>query len=105
MLGLMMDAPLRIADILEHAAKYYPKTDIVSRNEDSTLHRYGYADAARRARQLAKALSRMGLVEGDRVATLAWNNHRHFEMYFGVPGVGPVVEGGADVADVQVAAG
>ena len=71
MLGLMMDAPLRIPDILEHAAKYYPKTAIVSRNEDSTLHRYGYADAARRVRQLAKALSKLGLAQGDRIATLA----------------------------------
>ncbi len=88
MLGLMMDAPLRIPDILEHAAKYHAKKAIVSRNEDSTLHRYGYADAARRARQLAKALSKLGLEPGARIATLAWNNHRHFELYYAVPGAG-----------------
>ena len=88
MLGLMMDAPLLIPNILEYAARYHPTKDIVSRNEDSSLHRYTYADAARRTRQLANALVRLGLKPGDRVATLAWNNYRHFELYYGVPGAG-----------------
>lgn len=88
MLGLMMDAPLLIPNILEYAAKYHPAKDIVSRNEDSSLHHYTYADAAKRTRQLANALVRLGLKRGDRIATLAWNNYRHFELYYGVPGAG-----------------
>ncbi len=90
MLGLMMDGPLLIPNVLEYAASYHPAKEIVSRNEDSTLHRYGYADAAGRVRQLANALNRLGLEPGDRVATLAWNNHRHFELYYGIPGTGLV---------------
>lgn len=89
--GLMMDAPLLISGVLEYAAKYHPDTEIVSRNEDSSFNRYGYAEAARRTRKLANALSRLNVTAGDRVSTLAWNNHRHFEMYFGVPGVGLVL--------------
>ena len=91
MLGLMMDAPLLIPNILDHAARYHGKKIIVSRNEDSSLHRYSYAECAVRVHQLAHALSRLGLRAGDRVATLAWNNHRHFELYFAVPGAGFVL--------------
>ncbi len=90
MLGLMMDAPLLIPSILEYAATYHPQKDIVSRNEDHSLHRYTYAEAAVRTRRLANALKRLGLKAGDRVATLAWNNHRHFEFYYAVPGAGLV---------------
>ena len=91
MLGLMMDAPLLIPNILDHAARYHGKKTIVSRNEDSSLHRYTYGECAGRVHQLANALSRLGLRSGERVATLAWNNHRHFELYFAVPGAGFVL--------------
>ncbi len=91
MLGLMMDAPLLIPHILDHAARYHGGKAIVSRNEDSSLHRYSYAECAARTRQLAHALARLGLRRGDRVATLAWNNHRHFELYYAVPGAGFVL--------------
>ncbi len=91
MLGLMMDAPLLIPNVLDYAARYHGRKTIVSRNEDSSLHRYTYADCAARVHQLAHALSRLGLRPGERVATLAWNNHRHFELYFAVPGAGFVL--------------
>src|SRR3546814_8971667 len=52
------------------------------------LHRYTYADLARRSRQLASALARMGLETGDRVGTLAWNDYRHMELYYSVSGSG-----------------
>ncbi len=88
MLGLMMDAPLLIPNILEHAARYGAGKIIASRNEDNSIHRYTYADAAKRVRKLAKALTKLGLQPGDRIATLAWNNYRHFELYYAVPGAG-----------------
>lgn len=88
MLGLMMDAPLLIPNILEYAAGYHPAKLITSRNEDSSLFRYTYAEAAKRVRRLANVLAKFGLQPGDRVATLAWNNHRHFELYYAVPGAG-----------------
>ena len=86
----MMDAPLLISGLLEYAAKYYAEKEIVSRNEDSSLHRYGYAEATWRTRKLANALQKLDMTAGDRVATLAWNNYRHFELYYAVPGIGLV---------------
>ena len=83
-----MDEPLLIANIIEYAATYHPEKAIVSRNENGSLHRYTYAEAARRIRKLAHVLVRLGVHPGDRIATLAWNNYRHFELYFAVPGAG-----------------
>ena len=90
MLGLMMAEPLRVAGVLEHAAKWHADTEIVSRLPEGGIHRYTYADAHRRSKQLAKALLHLGVANGDRVGTLAWNTHRHFELYYGVAGVGAV---------------
>ena len=96
--GLMMDNPLLISSLLDHAAQNHADTEIVSRTvegpgKDGTgaIHRYTYADAQKRAKQLAQALARLGVGAGDRVGTLAWNGYRHFELYFGVSGMGAVV--------------
>ncbi len=91
MLGLMQDHPLLISSLIEHAARHHAEGEIVSRRVEGDLHRYTYADAAGRSRQVANALDRLGLAAGDRVATLAWNGYRHFELYFGVTGSGRVV--------------
>jgi acyl-CoA synthetase (AMP-forming)/AMP-acid ligase II len=91
MLGLMMDRPLLISSLIEHAARFHGDTEIVSREADRSLHRYTYADAHLRAKQLAKALQRLGVKAGDRVATMAWNTHRHFELYYGISGIGAVL--------------
>lgn len=91
MLGLMQDAPLLISGLLDYAERYHPRAEIVSRDADGGEHRYGYAEAAARARRLASALRMAGIQPGDRVATLAMNHHRHFELYFGVSGMGAVL--------------
>jgi len=91
MRGLMMDAPLMIADILAHADRNHGRTEIVSREIDGGIFRYTYAEAHTRARKLAQALIRLGVEPGDRVATLAWNTRRHFEMFFGVSGIGALL--------------
>lgn len=91
MLGLMQDQPLLIADLIEHAERHHGDVEIVSRRVEGDIHRTTYQQAARRARQLAGALDAMGLQRGDRVASLAWNGYRHFEMYFGVSGSGRVL--------------
>jgi fatty-acyl-CoA synthase len=91
MLGLMQDQPLLISQLIEFAARHHHDTEIVSRRVEGDIHRYTYADAAARARQVAGALDRLGLGFGDRVGTLAWNGYRHFELYFGVSGSGRVV--------------
>ncbi len=89
MMGMMMHRPLRIIDILAHAAEITPQEGIVSVTPEG-LHRYTYPDALARAAQLAHALVAQGIVQGDRIATLAWNSHRHFELYFAISGMGAV---------------
>ena len=90
MLGLMMDKPLLISSMLDYAAKYHGGTEIVSRTVEGPIHRYTYAEALARSKRLSQALHRLGIGMGDRVATLAWNGFRHFELYFGVSGMGAV---------------
>jgi len=91
MLGNMMDNQLLISRVIEHAEKYHSDAEIVSRTVEGPIHRYTYSDAAKRSRKLANALVNLGLKEGDTVGTLAWNTFRHFELYFGVSGIGCVV--------------
>jgi len=90
MKGLMQNQPLLLSSLLKHADRFHSSTEIVSRTVEGPIHRYGYGDAARRTRKLADALRRHGVAPGDRVATLAWNNFRHFEIEHGVTGFGAV---------------
>ena len=91
MQGLMMDMPLLISGLIQHAERHHGDGEIVSRTADGSIHRYTYRDAAKRSRQLANALKRLGAQPGDRVATLAWNGFRHFEIYYAVAGSGAVI--------------
>ena len=89
--GLMQDRPLLISSLIEHAAKYHPAGEVVSRSVEGPIHRCTYGDIQRRAKQVANALSGLGIAAGDRVGTLAWNGYRHMELYFGVSGIGAVL--------------
>jgi fatty-acyl-CoA synthase len=91
MLGLMQSQPLLISTIIEHAARHHPDSEIVSRTVEGPIHRYTYADAHRRAKRAANALKAMGVESGDRIGTLAWNGYRHFELYYGISGIGAVL--------------
>src|SRR5262245_27829431 len=86
-----MDYALTLPRILEHAARLYPKAEIVSRLPDKSLHRYTYRDFYRRSRALAEALQKAGLRRGDCVGTLMWNHYAHLEAYFGIPSAGGVL--------------
>jgi len=86
----MQDYPLTLQHVLWRAQRLFDKKEIVSKREDQ-LHRYSYTDMTRRAAKLAGALRRLGVQPGDRVATLAWNNYRHLELYFAVPCMGAVL--------------
>jgi len=88
--GLMMDVPLTIRGILEHAVRNHPKREIVSR-DGAGMVRYTYRDFGARVAQLANALRRMGIKPGDRVASFAWNTHRHLELYYAVPSIGAIL--------------
>ena len=74
--GLMSEQPLLISRIIAHAALYHADTEVVTRTVEGPIHRYTYADAERRAKRLARALLRLGIRPGDRVATLAWNTNQ-----------------------------
>jgi acyl-CoA synthetase (AMP-forming)/AMP-acid ligase II len=95
MRGLMQEHPLILSSVLEFAERFHHDVEIVSRNATTdasgALHRYDYRQAARRSCQLANALDRASIVLGDRVASLAWNGHRHFELYYGVSGSGRIL--------------
>ncbi len=91
MLGLMQDRPLLISALLEHAARNHRASRIVSARPDGSLVRHGWADIAARAAQLAHALSARGVQQGERIATLAWNDHRHLEAYYGISSMGAVL--------------
>ena len=88
--GLMMNTPLLISSIAEHAARFHGDREIVSVTADNPRHSYTIRDAVKRSRQLASALGKLGLKHGDRVGTLAWNDYRHLEIYYGVSGSGYV---------------
>ena len=91
MQGLMMDAPLLVSGLLQHADRHHGDTEMVSKNVDGSMHRYPYREAHARARRLANALKALGVQKHDRVATLAWNGFRHFEIYYAVAGSGAVI--------------
>ena len=90
MLGLMQDRPLLISQLIDHAAANHGDTEIVSRTVEGPIHRYTYRDARVRARKVAEALISRGVTRGDRIGTLAWNGYRHFELYYGISGMGAV---------------
>jgi fatty-acyl-CoA synthase len=89
--GLIMDMPLMISSAIQHAAAFHGGTEIVARGVDGAIHRYTYAEAHRRTKRLANALGRLGVRPGDRIGTLGWNTHRHFELFYGVSGSGAVL--------------
>ncbi|MBM3557848.1 MAG: long-chain-fatty-acid--CoA ligase, partial [Alphaproteobacteria bacterium] len=91
MLGLMQNRPLLISQFIDYAAEHHADVEIVSRTIEGPIHRYTYADAGKRAKQLAEALAALGIKFGERVATIAWNGYRHFELYYAVSGMGAVL--------------
>src|SRR5271170_7954151 len=89
--GLMMDRPLLISSIIEHAAAQFGDVHIASRETHGPVFRYTYAECAVRTRRLANALRRLGFDAGTAIGSLAWNNHRHLETYYAVSGSGMVM--------------
>ena len=88
--GLMMQMPLLLSSILEHAERHHGKQEIVSRRTEGDIHRITFNDTAARTRKLANALTTIGVKPGENVATIAWNGYRHVEIYYAVAGMGAV---------------
>ena len=90
MKGLMQNAPLMISSLLQTGADVFGGSEVVSVIAGEGVVRHTYRDINQRAKQLAQALGDAGIGMTDRVATLAWNDHRHLEIYYGVSGIGAV---------------
>jgi len=88
--GQMMAQPLLISDLIEYAARHYGQQEIISLRMEGDIHHCTYADTLKRCKQLANALLALGVQQGDRVGTLAWNGYRHFECYYGISGIGAI---------------
>lgn len=91
MLGLMQQCEMNISGLLEHAAQFHPDVEIVSCIHDGEVVRSNWATVAARAKRLATGLTAHGMTPGSRVGTLAWNTHRHLELYYAVSGAGAIV--------------
>jgi fatty-acyl-CoA synthase len=89
--GLMQDEPLLISSLIRYAAEQHGDREVVARSCEGPIHRTSWAEVEARGRRLAQALLALGVGEGDRVATLAWNTHRHLECFYGVSGIGAVL--------------
>ncbi|RUO32748.1 long-chain fatty acid--CoA ligase [Aliidiomarina sanyensis] len=89
--GNMMSSPLRIIDLLDFGRQQFPDQEIVSRRLEGDVHRYTYEACWQRSNQVAHALAKLGVQPGDCVASLAWNTHRHMELYYGVSGYGAIL--------------
>src|SRR2546428_145043 len=89
--GQMMDFPLTLTHYLERAGQYHASAKVTWRKADKSIARYTFAELAKRTAQLANALKRLGVREGDRVATLCWNHQAHLEAYYAVPAMGAVI--------------
>lgn len=85
-----MQQQLLISGIVEYAAKWFSDQKVVSVTSDGQHAHFTYKETANRVRQLANALQAAGVTSGDRIATMAWNDHRHLELYYGISGLGAV---------------
>lgn len=87
----MSDFQLNLKRLIERPERYFPRNELVSREDDGSLFRYTYREYCARVRRMASAFDRLGIKAGEKVATLSWNTHRHLEMYFAVPCSGRVL--------------
>ncbi|MCX7565085.1 long-chain fatty acid--CoA ligase [Sulfitobacter sp. F26169L] len=88
MLGQMMHMPLTIGSLIDHAARFHTAGEIVSVETTGGIEKSTWGEVGANAHRLASALRKLGLEQGARCGTIAWNNRRHLEIYFGVAGGG-----------------
>lgn len=90
MKGLMQDWPLTVTTIIDHAARFHGEREVVTRTVEGPFHTTNYKEIHLRARKIAQALEKLGGKQGDVIATMAWNTHRHLEAWYGIMGMGAV---------------
>jgi len=90
--GLMQDDfQLTLHHIRRAMRTNSPDARVVTHVEPGTVRSATFAEVHERIDRLARALVRLGVEPGDRVGTFAWNNQRHFELYFAIPCLGAVL--------------
>ncbi|TKJ27583.1 MAG: AMP-dependent synthetase [Promethearchaeota archaeon Loki_b31] len=82
---------LNVINHMRQGIRNFAKQEIITRKSDDTLFQYTYKDSYERMQRLANALDSIGIKVGDRVGVIAWNHHQHFEIYYGLPGMGAVM--------------
>lgn len=88
--GAMQDFPLTLDRIVEHAAKWHPEVQVATAGEGGAIAHASYAELRSRARRISSLLASLGVRQGDRVATLAWNSQAHVESWFAIMRMGAV---------------
>ncbi|RAK52397.1 long-chain-fatty-acid--CoA ligase [Phenylobacterium deserti] len=88
--GAMQSYPLTLDKFLEHAAKWHPRAEVVTARGEGRVDRVGYAELLDRSQRVSAVLHGMGVRQGDKVATLAWNTQAHVEAWYAVMGMGAV---------------
>lgn len=88
--GMTQEYALTLDRMIDHAAKWHPEKDVVTRQIDGSLTRIGYAGLRERARKVSAVLQDLGMQKGHRVATLAWNSQAHMECWYAIMGLGAV---------------
>ena len=89
--GLNMDRQLLISSLIDYAGRNHSSTEIVATDSSGLVHRTNWAEIRSRSMRLSSALLQQGIRPGDRVATIAWNDHRHLELYYSITGIGSVL--------------
>ena len=90
MKGLMSNKNLLISSLIDHSSKYHGNTEIVYKDVNGEVARKNYNEVNKRIRKLASSLQKLNVQIGDRIATMAWSNLRHFELYYAVSGIGAI---------------
>ena len=88
--NLMQDFPLRVTSIIDHAAKYHSKRKIISKDTKGAITNTNYTNVYRNSKKVADGLQKLGVNKGDVIGVMAWNNHCHLEVWYGIPGAGAV---------------
>ncbi len=86
----MQNFPLRVNKIIDHAAKYHPKREIISRDFKGEINHSNWKEIHQNAKKISKSFQKLGIKKGDVIGVMAWNNRRHMELVYSIPGCGAI---------------
>lgn len=82
---------LNVSTLIKHGARSFGSQEILTRKPNGKILSYTFKEIYERIKKVANSLKSLGIKPGDRIGVLEWNTHRHFELYFGIPGTGAVL--------------